>query len=206
VDDPNNTILRHISDALTFSPVVYDKISRLAGSSAIIQVLQPHLSAIDNGSLLDVGAGTGLYLPILSPHTKYIWSDIDLKKLEGFKARSSSHKFAPLYGMMCDSTRIALDDRAVDYVLCAALSHHIADGDLSRLFGEMARVVRKKLIFMDAVKLPTMLSRVLWAIDRGAFPRSETSLCSMIERDFDIESKQSLKIYHKYLVCVCTPK
>ena len=101
---------------------------------------------------------------------------------------------------------IPFGDKAVDYALCAALSHHIADDDLSYLFKELARVVRKKLIFIDAVKSPKLISRMLWAIDRGAFPRTAGKLCSAIEMYFDIESTRPYKVYHQYIMCICTPK
>jgi ubiquinone/menaquinone biosynthesis C-methylase UbiE len=201
-----NTLLRRLSDVLTSSPKIYDAIQYLAGFPKVVPLLRPHFEAVDGHTLLDVGAGTALYMPILPPGAKYIWSDIDPKKLEGFRARASTRPSETTFGIMCDSMKVALGDKTVDYALCAAMSHHIADEDLSRLFEELARVVRKKLIFLDAVKSPRLMSRILWAADRGAFPRSEPYLYSMIERHFDIESRQSYKIYHQYILCSCTPK
>jgi len=200
------TFLRRLSDTLTFSPKIYDRIQYLAGFPAIIPLLNPYLSEIAGRSLLDVGAGTGLYMPLFPPTTRYIWSDIDPKKFEGFRSRELTRSSENTYGIMSDSTMIALGDKTVDFALCAALSHHLADEVLALLFKELARVVRKKLIFIDAVKSPKLLSKMLWAIDRGAFPRKEASLRSAIERYFDIESLKPYKVYHQYIMCVGTPK
>jgi ubiquinone/menaquinone biosynthesis C-methylase UbiE len=200
------TILRRLSDSLTLSPHVYDKIQFLAGFPAIIPLLQPYLDEIAGYSLLDVGAGTGLYMPLFPSTTRYIWSDIDPKKLEGFRAKAANRSAETTFGFMSDSMMLALGDKTVDYALCAAMSHHISNEVLDHLFKELARVVKKKLIFIDALKSPRLVSRMLWAVDRGSFPRTSPSLCFALERYFDIESLEPFEIYHQYILCISTPK
>lgn len=200
------TILRRLSDALTSSPTVYDWIQRLAGFNKAAFILRPYFEAMDGNTLLDVGAGTGLYLPLFSPKVKYVWTDIDPQKLDGFRARSINRPIETTFGVMTDSLHMALADKSVDFALCAAMSHHIADEDLSSLFAELARVVRKKMIFLDAVTSQRLASRLLWAMDRGAYPRSESTLYSMIAKYFHIEKKEPYQIYHQYILCSCLPK
>jgi len=200
------TLLRRISDTLTSSPKIYDLIQRLAGFNIVAPLLRRHFEVIDGFTILDVGAGTALYLPLFLESTQYIWSDIDRQKLEGFRDRARSRTSTNTLGVMCDSLNMAFKDKSVDYALCADMSHHIADEDLEKLFAELSRVVRKQLIFLDAVKSPRLIARILWALDRGAHPRPEADLMSTLERYFNVDSKQSYQIYHRYVLCSCSPK
>lgn len=202
----NDNALRGLSDMLASSPKVYDTIQRLAGFSKVSPLLRSYFEEVDGFTLLDVGAGTGLYLPLLPAGAKYIWTDIDPQKLVGFRKRASGRQKENTFGVMCDSLNMSIGSKSVDFAFCSAVSHHIADEDLSRLFAELARVVRIKLIFLDAVKSPRWMSRLLWAFDRGAFPRPEPVLSSMMEQYFDFESKKSYKIYHEYILCTCIPR
>lgn len=164
--------------------------------------LQHYFSNIVPGDvLLDAGAGTGLYMPAIPSATKYIWLDLDPQKLQGFKARAPTTP-----GLMCDATMIALGDKTVDYALCVALSHHLDDAGLPLLFQELARVVRKKLVFLDAVKTNNLIGNVLWALDQGSFPRATEAIRSAIEGHFDVESTEMFHIYHHYFLCTGVPR
>lgn len=202
----DTTLLRRISDALASSPKIYDLIQRLAGFNKVAPLLRSHFDGLDGFTLLDVGAGTGLYLPLMPNGITYIWTDIDPQKLAGFRDRAKQRPSDKTVGVMSDSLMMSFADKSVDYAFCAAMSHHIADDDLERLFGELARVVRKEMIFLDAVKAPRLISRALWALDRGAHPRPEADIISTIEQFFNIERRQSYQIYHRYVLCSCSPK
>jgi SAM-dependent methyltransferase len=182
-------------------PQVYDLVQRLVGASEISRHLYPYLINTGNQLVLDVGAGTGLYMGLLSSGAKYIWSDVDWHKYKGFKERPGT-----ALGMMSDATMIALADQSVDYALCAALSHHIPDDRLNLLFQELARVVRGKLIFLDAVQAPSMAAKLLWAADQGSFPRAESTIRAALETHFDIVSSERFSVYHHYVLFVGIPK
>ena len=70
--------------------------------------------------MLDVGAGTGLYLALFPSTAKYIWLDNDREKLQGFQTRAS----AAVPAILGDGTRIGLHDKSVDYATCIAVTHH----------------------------------------------------------------------------------
>ncbi len=193
--------LKKIIHAPLSMPQVYDFVQRLFGSAKIASRLQARLSETDGWVVLDVGAGTGLYMSLFPPDARYIWLDLDRQKKKGFRIRSST-----AMGVMSDGTRIALADKSVDYVLCAALSHHIPDARFPFLFQELARVARKKLIFLDAVKSSNPIGNLLWALDQGSFPRPEQFLRSAMETCFLLENVEAFQIYHHYILCVGSPK
>ena len=166
-----------------------------------MQLLQAHFSQFSGQSVLDVGAGTGLYASLLPPNTSYIWSDLAPLKYKGFRTKIPSTP-----AVLCDATMIALADKSVDSAICIAVSHHIDDVGLTMLFRELARVVRKRLFFLDAVRTNHLMSKALWALDQGSYPRDETSLRLEIEKYFDFEKIDKYQVYHRYFLCTCVPK
>lgn len=194
-------MFRKIIHAPLSAPQAYDLVQRLVGSAEIARRLQARLADTDGQVVLDVGAGTGLYMSLFPLGAKYIWLDLDRHKEKGFRARSST-----AMGVMSDGTRIALIDQSVDCVLCVALSHHIPDDRLPLLFQELARVTRKKLVFLDAVKSSNPIGNLLWTLDQGSFPRPESALRSAIETYFEIKTLESFHVYHHYILCVGVPK
>lgn len=189
-------------DHVVISPWVYDQIQMLFGLKQTQQHLAPYLAETHQKTVLDVGAGTGPYLSLVPETGRYIWLDIDSEELGVFQRRQTPHA-----AVLGDATRLCLHNHSVDYGLCVALSHHLSDQQLSRLFSELARVVREKMIFLDALDCPdALVSRLLWKCDRGHFPRSAASLLSAIEVQFEIEQIEQYRIQHHYLLCIAQPK
>jgi ubiquinone/menaquinone biosynthesis C-methylase UbiE len=128
--------------------------------------------------------------------------DNDVKKLRGFKGKWPFH-----LALLGDATRIGLKDKSVDYAICIALSHHLPEPDLFILFSELARVVRKKLIFLDAVKdNGSKISHWLWKFDRGSYPRPSYILFSAIETWFKAEHIEHYLIQHEYVLYIGIPR
>lgn len=160
------------------------------------------LQQMENQIVLDVGAGTGNYASILPPSVTYLWLDNDTQKLRSFKK-----KWPAGLATIGDATQIGLKDKSVDYVFCVDLSHHLSDLELPLLFAEIARISKQKFIFLDAVKYKkSVISNLLWKVDRGSYPRSDEMICSFIERWFELEQIEHYTIYHRYLLCVGRPK
>jgi ubiquinone/menaquinone biosynthesis C-methylase UbiE len=191
--------LLHRADA---KPWIYDQVQMLFGLKQTHQRLAPYLAETHQKTVLDVGAGTGLYRSLVPKTAWYIWLDIDREKLKGFQRRHTL--YAAVLG---DATQLCLHDHSVDFAFCIALSHHLSDQQLTRLFSELARVVREKMIFLDALDYPdSLISRLLWKYDRGSYPRSAQALCSAIESWFEIEQTEHYTIYHHYILCVGKPR
>ena len=183
-------------------PLVYDLIQRVAGyaevSGRVARCLPPETAA----TVLDVGAGTGNLRRVVRGAACYIWLDNDPVKLDGFLAKGSRS-----LAMLSDASRLAVRDRSVDYVVCVAVAHHLPDDQLAGMLREFARVVRRQVIFVDPVKRPdSVLSRILWGLDRGSHPRTEAALLTALGRALRVERVERFTVYHTYLLCVANPQ
>jgi ubiquinone/menaquinone biosynthesis C-methylase UbiE len=185
------------------NPWVYDRVQYLLGFKQTCRRLAPYLTQTNGQIILDVGAGTGNYSGLVPRSATYLWLDNDSLKLQGFKAKWSSDPVA----MLCDATRICLKDKSVDYALCIALAHHLSDHELLLLFCELARVIRLRLIFLDAVEhRESKISNLLWKFDRGSYPRSVQALCLEIDPWFEREQTECYTIYHRYFLTIGRPR
>lgn len=162
----------------------------------------PYLQQMENQTVLDVAGGTGNYASLLPQSATYLWLDKDHQKLKGFQK-----KWPSSLAILGDATRIGLRDKSVDSALCIALSHHLSDKELNSLFSELARVVKRKCIFLDAVENKgSKISNLIWNYDRGSHPRSAEMICTAIERWFKLEQVEHYSIYHRYLLCAGTSR
>ena len=50
------------------------------------------------------------------------------------------------------------------------------------------------------------MSRLLWSIDRGSFPRSQEVLRRFLEEYYVLEQAEVFTVLHRYFVCVARPK
>jgi len=195
-------LLRRVLHRLVSNPWLFDRVQYLLGYGQILRHCRPYLVQTDNQIILDVGAGTGNLAPLSPRSTLYIWLDNDPQKLQGFKA-----KWPFGLAMLGDATRIGLKNKSVGYALCVDLTHHLSDNDLILLFRELARVVKEKLIFVDAVENKrSKISNFLWKYDKGSHPRSLKVLYSAIESWFEVEHIEHFSMYHRYVLCVGIPK
>lgn len=181
---------------------IFDRLQRLFGREETLRRLEPLLLRTGGQVVLDVGAGTGSVARIIPPTATYIALDNDWQKHTGFKS-----KWPAALAIQCDATNICLHNKSVDYAVCIAITHHLNDEQLPMLLRELARVVRRELIFLDAVKVQhARISDLLWKYDRGAYPRSAQTLETMLKQYFDIDEIEQYTIQHSYLLCSAKPK
>ena len=181
---------------------IYDLVQFLLGRSVSARRLRHYVAQTAGASVLDLGAGTGHMRDLVPASAKYVWLDCDVQKLRTFRKK---HPLDP--AVFSDATRLCIRDKSVDYATCVAVTHHLSDLELHLLFSEIARVVRKRLIFLDALWRDTSrISRLLWKYDRGSYPRTVDELSSALERWFKIENSERYSIHHEYLLCTATPR
>ena len=134
--------------------------------------------------------------------TRYIWMDNDVQKLSGYSGRQRNELSA-----MGDGTQLCFRDKSVDYALCCAVLHHLDDDQVGRMFDELSRVVRRRLIVLDPVEcLDRLMSNLLWKYDRGSFPRTGERIRAALGRRFDLEFVDELTVCHRYILCIANPK
>jgi ubiquinone/menaquinone biosynthesis C-methylase UbiE len=189
--------------AIVGHPTTYDLVQRAAGADRLRRWIAGYLADCRGDSLLDLGAGTGSIRSLLPADTQYIWFDNDPQKLAGYRSRRSSG-----LAVLGDGSRLCFAAKSVDHALSIAVSHHLDHLQLRSFFREISRVTRKRLYFVDALQCspPRLLSKALWAIDRGSFPRTPDVLRELINEHFIIEQTDTLQVLHRYLLCIARPR
>jgi uncharacterized protein YbaR (Trm112 family) len=184
----------HAVRAIVGIPFIYDVVQRLAGAERVSRRIRPLLAQTEGALVLDAGAGTGNYEALLPRSARYLWLDSDSNRLAGFRAKSS----AP--AILGDATRMPLRDGSVDWALAIGMSHHLSNGELSRMLDELRRVVAHRLFFLEPVATSSSRSRLLWRYDLGRHPRSADVLRNQLAMRFQILSDEEFTVLHRYLL------
>jgi hypothetical protein len=66
---------------------VYDIVQRAAGVAQTRALLRPYFSQIGDSSVVDVGAGTGVYADLVPAEATYVGVDVDARKLKRISDR-----------------------------------------------------------------------------------------------------------------------
>jgi SAM-dependent methyltransferase len=193
--------LTALAERVLGSPRLYDWVQRIVGFEELRRRVANVLERLEPGTLLDVGAGTGGFFPVVPPEFGYIALDVDDRKLARIRER-----FPEVRTVAGSGTALPFADDAVDYSLCINVSHHLSDRDLERLVSELGRVTRRTLVFVDALRARRIASSVLWSLDRGSHPRSLEVIRAALETRFSLDVFESFTIRHAYLMTTAVPR
>jgi Methyltransferase domain len=190
-----------VTERILGSPKLYDRVQNTFGLDELRRTVAPVLARLEPGALMDVGAGTANLYPVVPADLEYIAVDVDQRKLE-----LAAEKFPGIRTVHASGTKLPVDDAAVEYTLCVDVSHHLLDDELDDLAGELARVTRRTLVFVDALRVPRLASTLLWKIDRGSHPRPLEAVRAALERRFVLDELDVFTIHHTYVMAVARPR
>jgi len=186
---------------LATQPVVYDWIQRLVGVDKMYARIAPHLRAsASRPTILDVGGGTGTMRRLWPAHSKYICMDIEMPKLQGFRAKASDG-----LAVLCDATNMPFRDGFADSLICTSVAHHLTDDMLEIVLRESFRVLKPggQLFFLDPIADPGRpIGRMIWKLDRGSYPRAADTLRSALDRRFKVVHWEQFAVYHAYVFAI----
>lgn len=190
---------QRVAEALVSRPWFYELVQNVAGRRVVVEKLKTVLPP-SAGRVFDVGsAGGGLSVSLgLQP----ISLDIDPRSV-----LSAREKHPGAVALVGDATELPFPAHCFDLSLCVDVSHHLPDAAWPRMLAELRRVTRGTLVFLDAVRVDSRpLSRLLWRYDRGRHPRNREEILEAIGREFLIRNVVDFSVYHRYLLCVATPR
>jgi ubiquinone/menaquinone biosynthesis C-methylase UbiE len=181
---------------------VYDWIQRLAGVSVVDRKLAAWIATSDCANILDLGGGTGRVSALAPAGSRYICLDVEHPKLRQFLAKHPRG-----HALMADATRVPVADSTMQLVICVFVAHHLRPREFSSLLCEVRRILTStgRFVFLDPVlNRSRWQSRLLWRLDRGAYPKAPEQLLAFLSEQFSIVHSERFSIYHEYLLAVAT--
>jgi SAM-dependent methyltransferase len=104
-----------------------------------------------------------------------------------------------------DAALLPLASASVDIVVCTLVSHHLNEEVLHRVVQQCWRVLKPSglFLFADAVRRPDRwLSRLMWSLDRGAYPHDMDCLRNVLSKGFEPLHVEQFTGYHEYAIMV----
>ena len=186
---------------LLHSSHTYDLIQLLAGDRQFRRRLASHMAPFSTASrVADLGGGTGpgQHAPMWR---RYVCLDLDPAKLRRFRARWPAG-----VAVAGDATACPFVDATFDGVVCAKVVHHLDDEQLPAMLAEAARILKPggTLILADAVRSTRWIPRLMWRLDRGAFPRTAADIRRSLRQHYAVAiwDQFRLALFHDMVLCV----
>jgi ubiquinone/menaquinone biosynthesis C-methylase UbiE len=145
------------------------------------------LALEDGERLLDVGCGTGICATLA--RGIYVGCDTFVPYLDFCRRRAAgrSHLFVAM-----NAANMCFGDRAFDKAIVTNMVHHLDNSAADRMLAELRRVVRKRVVLMDAaLDIANPIERFVLSHDRGDYLRDGAALRSLLSRHFDIEDQET---------------
>jgi len=150
----------------------------------------PHLvRAVDAGAgerLLDIGCGTGLGMSLT--RGTYVGIDTELRYLRMARRRAPGPRCSFLWMSAVD---LGFRDGVFDKAVLINMVHHLEEADVDRLLLQLSRVVRGRVVVLDAAPdIANRVGRFILAHDRGRYVRRLADLRALLARRYVIEREE----------------
>lgn len=183
------------------NPLVYDFSQKLAGEFFSHSLLKKEFAAMKKmESVLDVGGGTGGIRQLIPSDWNYTCLDLDPLKIKGFKK-----KYPNDYAVLASAVNIPVQDSSYSLCILSAVSHHLDENEFKKSLSEIKRVIKPngKFLFLEAyLNKKNVFGNLLWAVDRGSFPRQPCKIVSILNKYFEIKTEKRWKILHNYMLII----
>ena len=181
--------------------IVYDCIQGIVDTKRVYSRLVRHVpQAPPDSYVLDLGGGTGTILQHWPLDCRYICLDLERQKLTAFLRKAPNNM-----AVQADATLLPLASASVDTVVCTLVSHHLDEEVLHRAVQQCWRVLKPGglFLFADAVRRPDRwVSRLMWSLDRGAYPHDMDCLRKALSKGFETLQVEQFTGYHEYAIMV----
>ncbi len=194
-------MLLRVLHAIASRPRIYDLIQNAAGARRTRTNLSRYFRDLsDDVCVIDAGGGTGAMLPYLPSKSRYICLDLDSLKLHGFRARAPRGMAVP-----GSAAQAPFRSESADCVLVIAVCHHLTEQELDDMLREIRWLLKPygRLVLLDPVSARhRVASRILWALDRGSYPRTAQERGVRINAHLRIIEEDHSAIFHQYFAAV----
>ncbi|MFH1407558.1 MAG: class I SAM-dependent methyltransferase [Patescibacteria group bacterium] len=182
-------------------PVIYNFVRKpIAGDQREVkEFVLTNIKKFRAKSILDVGCGTGDYVPIVPLTVQYLGIDTNEQYLSYVKNhfKAKNRKF-----LLQDATKTKFyQDKKFDIVILISILHHLSDDELSIILPQIRKVAKKAIIFTDIVPDPGgWLPKLLVKLDRGQYVRSREEKLKLIKKHLKVNN---VKMLDQKLATVC---
>lgn len=139
--------------------------------------------------ILDLGCGTGELAPaFLKAGYSYVGIDIEPDRIEYAQRTYPKGKFHVM-----DAHHLRYEDGYFDQILVTGVLHHLSDGDVRSIVGEMMRVLRPggRALVMEDIALRgslNLLGALVHLADAGAYIRRPAQYTPLFVPEFSIQA------------------
>ncbi len=148
------------------------------------ELVRRELEAGPSDSVLDVCCGTGDFADLVSG--SYLGVDLNERFIR--RARERYAGFANKQFEVMDAAQMQLETGSYDRAMIVNAMHHFDDGLNRGILAELARVIRGRIVIVDAIPNPEgWLRRLVISSDRGDYVRPIDEQLTLISEGLDVE-------------------
>lgn len=177
--------------------------------SAVIDRASGALDLCSFETILDVGCGTGALCAVLAEKGLSVTGiDPAEKMLSVAKRHPESRKIKYVHGSALG--RLPFEDKSFDISIASYVAHGMSEAERKRLYAEMARVTRSKVIIYDYNQTRALLTSIIEWLERGDYFRfikntaSEMQNC-VFEMKACFSDVQAIDVDTRASWYICTP-